>query len=162
MWHVSHASLTDGHFTYRKPAGALNRTFTWQGISIDLKSFCRSCPECQKAGHHVNVLMPSPVITTPFEHIAFDLVGPLPRTNQGHKYLLTSICLSSKFPEAVPLKRVDAKSVTERMIEVFARTGLTSEILPDQGSVFIGKLMKELCSLLEIRQIRRSPVQWLL
>ena len=77
--------------------------------------------------------MPLPVITTPFERIAFDPVGPLPRTNQGHKYLLTSICLSSTFPEAVPLKRVDAKSVAEGMMEVFTRTGLPSESRQTRG-----------------------------
>ena len=54
---------------------------------------------------------------------------------QGHKYLLTSICLGSKNPEAVPLKQVDAKSVADAMLEVFARTGLPQEILQCGGLV---------------------------
>ena len=101
-------------------------------MSRDVKIWCRTCPECQKAAKPVNhraPLRPLPVIREPFSRIAFDLVGPLPRTKQGHKYLLTSICLGSKYPEAVPLKRVDAKSVADAMLEVFARTGLPQEIL---------------------------------
>ena len=44
---------------------------------------------------------------------AFDLVGPLPRSQSGYKYLLTSICLASKHPDVVPLRRVDVESVAE-------------------------------------------------
>ena len=67
------------------------------------------------------------------------------------------MCLGSKYPEAVPLKRVDAQSVAEAMLEVFARTGLPREILTDQGSVFMGRMMKEMCKILGIKQIRTSP-----
>ena len=157
---VSHSSLTGGHFSNRKTEAALKRAFTWPGVSRDLKIWCRSCPECQKASKLVNhraPLKPLPVIKEPFSRIAFDLVGPLPRTKQGNKYLLTCICLGSKYPDAVPLKRVDAKSVAEAMLEVFARTGLPTEILTDQGSVFMGRLMKQLCEMLSIHQIRTSP-----
>ena len=54
----------------------------------------------------------------PFSRLAFDLVGPLPRTKQGHQYLLTRMCLGRK---AVTLKRVDAHSVAEGMCEIFSR-----------------------------------------
>jgi hypothetical protein len=53
----------------------------------------------------------------------------LPRTNSGCKYILTCMCYASKYPEAIPLKKVDAQSVAE---EVFSRTGLPDEILTDQ------------------------------
>ena len=36
------------------------------------------------------------------------------------------------------------------MIEIFAGVVLPEEILTDQGSVFIGKLMAQLCKLLDI------------
>ena len=51
----------------------------------------------------------------------------------------------------MPLKRVDAQSVAEAMLEVFA---LPREIL---GSVFMGRMMKEMCKMLGIKQIRTSP-----
>lgn len=43
------------------------------------------------------------------------------------------------------------------MVEVFSRTGLPSKILTDQGTLFMGKLLKHLCQLLDIRPIRMSP-----
>ena len=32
------------------------------------------------------------VITEPWERVAFDIVGPLPRVKDGSKYILISIC----------------------------------------------------------------------
>lgn len=64
---------------------------------------------------------------------------------------------ASKFPEAIPLKKVTAESVAEAMVEVFSRTGIPEEVLTDQGSVFMGRLTKQLCSLLEISHLRTSP-----
>ena len=47
------------------------------------------------------------------------------------------MCYASKYPEAIPLKRVTAEVVAEAMLEVFSRTGLPEHILTDQGSVFL-------------------------
>ena len=96
------------------------------------------------------------VFTWPGVSRAFDLVGPLPRTKQGHRYLLTCICLGSKYPDAVPLKRVDAQNVAEGMCEIFSRTGIPNELLTDQGSVFTGKLHMALCNLLGIHHLKTS------
>ena len=55
----------------------------------------------------------------PFQKVALDIVGPLPRTKHGNKYLLTTMCYYTKFPEAIPLKRVDTMAVVDAMCEVF-------------------------------------------
>ena len=157
---LAHASSTAGHFSRRKTLGLLQHSFTWPGMTKDITKWCRDCPECQKGARVINAkvpLIPLPVISTPFSRMAFDLVGPLPRTKRGHKYILTCMCLGSKYPEAIPLKRVDVETVAEGMIEVFSRTGIPRELLTDQGSVFTGKLMKELCSVLGITHLKTSP-----
>ena len=51
---LSHSSLTGGHFSVRKTEGMLRRVFTWPGVTRDVKAWCRSCPECQKATRAVN------------------------------------------------------------------------------------------------------------
>ncbi len=49
-----------------------------------------------------------PVISEPFESVAVDLVGPLPKAKCGVKYVRTFVCLATRWPEAVlqnqPLK----------------------------------------------------------
>ena len=96
------------------------------------------------------------VITQPFRTVAFDLVGPLPRTKGDYKYLLTYMCLGSKYPDAVPLRRVDAETVAEAIMEIFSRTGTPEEKLTDQGTVFVGRLMTQLCQKWGIRRLKTS------
>jgi len=59
-----------------------------------------------------------PALTEPFESIAFDLVGFLPKAKGEYKYLLTYICQASRWPDAVPLKMVTAKAVAKAMVEI--------------------------------------------
>ena len=44
-----------------------------------------------------------PIMGEPFERIAMDIVGPLPRSKSGHKYILVLCDYTTKYPEAIPL-----------------------------------------------------------
>ena len=90
-------------------------------------------PRAARNDHSRAPLVALPVITVPFSRLAFDVVGPLPRTRSGFKYVLTCMCYASKYPVAIPLKMVDAQSVSEGMVEVYFRTGLPTEILQIKG-----------------------------
>ncbi len=48
---------------------------------------------------------PIPVVGEPFECFLVDCVGPLPRAKSGCQYLLTIMCVATRFPEAIPLKK---------------------------------------------------------
>ncbi len=101
--------------------------------------------------------MPVPSID-PFEVVAIDLVGPFLRSKKGFKYLLTLICLVSKYPEAEALRSMEAAEVTERLIDIIlARHGLPHQILSDQGTQFAGSLVQGLCKHLGIQSITTSP-----
>ena len=89
-------------------------------------------------------LVPLPIVSTPFEKIAMDIVGPLPRSRSGHWYILVICDYSTRYPEAIPLRSIDAEHIAEELI---ARVG---EVLTDQGSNFTSKLLSELYRLLKI------------
>ena len=80
--------------------------------------------------------MPLPVIAEPFHRIAMDIVGPLPRSRSGNRYVLVVCDYATRYPEAVPMKTIDAGAVAEDLIKIFSRVGLPKEILTDQGSNF--------------------------
>ena len=148
MLQRSHSSLMGGHLGCKKTRAMIRRHFSWPGMGKDVQHWCRACERCKlvaKQNHKVAPLVPLLVVMTPFERLAFDLVGPLPRTKRGAKYLLTTMDYGTKFPDAGPLRKVDAQTVAEAMIDIFSRYGLPNEILTDQGSVFTGSLMRELC-----------------
>ena len=67
------------------------------------------------------------------------------------------MCLYTKFPAAIPLKRVDNESVLDAMFEIFSTFGLPEELLTDQGSVFTSKLTKAMCDAFGIHKLQTSP-----
>ncbi|CAL1276156.1 unnamed protein product [Larinioides sclopetarius] len=50
-----------------------------------------------------------------------DACGLLPTTSNGDRYLITAICLASKYPDAVPVPNIGFTSVIEAMIQIFSR-----------------------------------------
>ena len=157
---MGHSSSIAGHFGVKKTHAQISRHFMWPGLYSQVKAYVRSCKGCQLAAkqHKSRApLQPLPCVGEPFQKVAFDLVGPLPRTSSGHKYLLTAMCLYTKFPDAIPLKKVDNASVLDAMMQIFSRYGMPYELLTDQGSVFTSKLTALMCTTFGISKIRTSP-----
>ena len=75
-----------------------------------------------------------PIIEEPFSRIAMDIVRPLPRSRIGNRYVLVICDYATRYPEAVPLKSIDAEHVVEELVMLFSRVGIPREILTDQGS----------------------------
>ena len=155
---LGHRGLVAGHFSHNKMRPALTEHFTWPGIKQDIKEYCTSCPECQKTGRQLSQKVPmitTHIIQELYQRMAWDLVGKVPRTKTGFSYILTVMCLGFRSPYAIPLQQVDAESVAEGLMEVISRTGI--ELLSDQGSVFLSKVMKSFCNLLKIKQLKTTP-----
>ena len=51
-----------------------------------------------------------PIITELFEKIAVDVVGPLPKGKGGAEHILTILCVASRWPEAIPLRKIMARA----------------------------------------------------
>ena len=149
-----------GHLGARKVKALLKQRFVWPGMGIDVFTHSRSCEVCQRCarakGRRVP-LMERQVLSEPFEVLAFDLVGPFPKAKNGYRFVLTAICMGSKWPEAIPLKSQTARAVASGMLEIFARTGIPLQLLTDQGSQFLGSLVTHLCKDLRIDQLKTAP-----
>lgn len=141
---LSHGDGWSGHLGMRKSKARLLQEFYWPNCFRDVEQFVRSCDSCQRVGKpHDRCKVPMqlvPIITEPFKRMVIDIVGPLPVTERGNKYLLTILCPATKFPEAVPLKELSSADVVDALLSVFARVGFPSEIQSDQGSVFTSAL----------------------
>lgn len=87
--------------------------------------------------------VPLPVVDSPFDRMAMDIVGLLSLSRSGHRFVLLVRDYATRWPEAVPLKSIDAGQVTEELMVLFSRVGVPKEILMDQGSNFISQLLKK-------------------
>ena len=156
---LAHEIPIAGHLGSEKTRQRLLR-FYWPGVFKDVEEFCRSCPTCQKTFQHrvsKAPLIPLPIISEPFSWIAMDIVGPLSRSKSENRYVLVICDYATRYPEAIPLRSIDAEHIAEELIKVFARVGVPREILTDQGSNFTSQLLAELYRLLHVHPIRTSP-----
>ena len=155
---LAHEKLN--HMGSRRVLSLLRQKFDWPGIGQDVIRHCRTCPVCQKCSKPQARKVPMverKVMSEPFESMAFDIVGPMPKGKGGHRFLLTCVCMASRWPEAIPLRSITASAVAQGMVEVFSRTGIPLQLVSDQGSQFVGKVVSKLCKSLNIDRIQTSP-----
>ncbi|GFY01510.1 retrovirus-related Pol polyprotein from transposon 297 [Trichonephila clavipes] len=109
-----------------------------------MEQFVKTCDQCQRAGKPNDKkkapLKLVPIIQEVFTKLNIDACGPLPITSKGNRYLITAICMSSKFPEAIPVSDISSVSVTDALLNIFSRMGFPREIQCDQGSSFTSAL----------------------
>ena len=149
-----------GHMSVKKVLPLIKKRFVWPGMGEDVRRHCESCQECQKCRRQnarKAPLMRRPVLSEPFESLAFDLVGPIDPGQGGCRFILTAICMASRWPEAIPLRTVTAEDVAEGMFTVFSRTGIPLQLLTDQGPQFMSALNKAMCKKLNVANIRTTP-----
>lgn len=85
-----------------------------------------------------------------------DVIGPLPATKEGYKYILTIVDYGTRYPEAFPLRTTTSQDIIEAMVELFARLGIPDEILTDRGSNFVSELTQGFHRMMGIHSIRTS------
>ena len=156
---LAHSAPLAGHFGRRKTTERILKRFFWPGVCKEVRALCRSCPKCQKTAviqKNRAPLKPLPIIDVPFLRIAMDIVGPLVRTDKGNRYVLVVMDYATRWPEAVALKSVDSETVARALVELFARVGIPKEILTDQGSNFVSRLMTEFYRLTGVTPIKTS------
>ena len=95
---------------------------------------------------------------SPMECIAIDVLGPLPITETGNKYILIVTDYFMKWVEAYPMPNQEATTVAELLVKQFiCRFGVPLLIHSDQGRNFESELFAEMCRLLGIKKTRTTP-----
>ena len=86
-----------------------------------------------------------PLIDTPFKRVAVDIIGPIaPQSEAGHRYNLTLVDYASRYPEAVPLKKITTEAVAEALPDIYSRVGIPEEVLTNQETQFMSECMQEI------------------
>ena len=69
-----------------------------------------------------------PATGEPFSRVIIDCVGPLPKSRSGNQYLLTIMCAATRFPEAVRLRNIKAKTIAKALTKFFTVFGVPKEL----------------------------------
>ncbi len=159
LFQAAHCNPMAGHLGQAATLNRLMARFFWPGIHENVRRWCAACRECQLVNPPASPkapLRPLPLMQVPFERIGMDLIGPLERSARGHRFALVLVDYATRYPEAVALRNISAKSVAEALFSMISRVGIPKEILTDQGTAFMSRIIRELYELLGIKSIRTS------
>ena len=157
--YLAHTHQLGAHLGVEKTYERILARFYWPGIKRAVEDFCRACHECQLVApkpHYRNPLIPMPIIDVPFERLAMDIVGPLPKSARGHRYILVIMDYATRYPEAIPLRAASSRAIAHELLMMFSRVGIAKEILSDQGTCFMATVLKHLYKWLNVKSIRTS------
>ena len=156
-----HESVVGGHQGMARLFNRIRENFYWVGMRKQINDFVRSCPICQKTKlTRIKTVQPLKITDTPqyfLDKVQMDIVGPMPITNKGNRYLLTLQDNLTKYVEAIPLPCIDAVTVALALAENFiCRYGCPKSVHTDLGSNFTSKVMKTFSEIFKIKQIRST------
>lgn len=158
---LAHDHPWSGHLGVNKTYSRILKHFFWPGLKSDVVQYCRTCHVCQMAGKPNQIIPPAPlcpipVVEEPFQKVIVDCVGPLPKSKTGNQFLLTVMCVSTRFPEAIPLRRITAQIVVKALLRFFSTFGLPKVVQTDQGTNFKSRVFAQALKTLGIEHITSS------
>jgi len=92
-----------------------------------------------------------------FECVVCDILGPLPTTTRGNKFICVWSDYLTHWPECCAVPSIEAPVIACIFVdEIFTRHGAPRTFLSDRGSNFISALVKEVCCLLNTRKLNST------
>ena len=126
----------------------LNSGFWFPGMYSKIRRFvneCAICAQCKSYSTRCKAGALPKEDVQPFEIVSIDLVGPLKRSINNSRYILTMIDNASRWAEAVALSNISAENVITALVKNWIhRFGPPRYFLTDRGTQFTSQLFTEL------------------
>ena len=155
-----HESSVGGHLGVTKTLEKIRVRYYWPGCKSDIRRWCSQCNTCAqvKAGPNYQARMQSMRAVAPLDIVALDVLGELPETDNGNKYILVVSDYFTKWVEAYPMPNQTAQTTADIFVREFVtRLGCPRQLHSDQGRNFESTLCQEMCKILDIRKTRTTP-----
>ena len=149
----------NGHMGIDKTYDAIKQKYYWPYLYKELYEYVSCCITCQTRNKQ-KVKQPLQMTDIPpnaFAKIGLDLSGPYPTSLSGNKYIVGFIDLYSGYPEAFAVPDKSADNIAHLIIdEIFPRYGSPLEIITDNGSENINRVVRETLEALNIHHVQTS------
>ena len=161
VFKLLHNPPTSGHFGVSKTVKRIQQRFYWPQCSQDIKKWCANCDLCASRkgpAKKPRAKMQQYNVGAPMERIALDILGPLPQSATGNKYIVIIADYFTKWPEAFAVPDQEATTVANLLVREFVcRYGVPLEVHSDQGRNFESAVFAEMCTLLGMEKTRTTP-----
>ena len=156
-----HDSPSGSHLGMTKTLEKIRSRFYWPGQRKDVEDWCKGCEMCasrKSPSTKRRAPLQSDLTGCPLQRVAMDILGPLPLTDRGNKYVLVVGDYFTKWVEAYAMPNMEAGTVAELFVSRFVcQFGVPDVLHTDQGRNFESALLKEVCQLLGVVKTRTTP-----
>ena len=157
---LTHDPVVAGHPGQNRMYYILRRMYYWPHMAVDVAATVRNCLHCAKnrvrSRKTLNRLKLFPA-TAPLESIGIDILGPLPKSKKGRKYLLVITDRFTKLKQVVALRSVTAYVVAVAFCEACVfKYGVPKTLLSDNGPQFSARFFRSVCEVLGVTNLYTS------
>ncbi|XP_066596240.1 uncharacterized protein [Prorops nasuta] len=149
LLHEFHDTPMSGHLGVDKTYHRISRCFYWVGMYRTVLDFVRKCDICQrtKVSQQPPVgLMGRRFVEQPWEIVAVDVMGPLPKSLHQNAYIVAFQDLFTKWIECRAVRTVNGAKIKELLLDlVVTRWGTPRMLISDNGTEFVNKLLEQAC-----------------
>jgi hypothetical protein len=103
-------------------SGKVKNRYYWPEWSQDVEMYFNECIVCaskRKPSRQLRAPLISGKTDAPLEKIAMDILGPLPTSSHGNKYILVTADYFTMWTEAFALRNHKAKTIAKKLVEEF-------------------------------------------
>lgn len=153
-----------GHLGFPGLQGVTQGRGWWHDIERDIRNFAQTCPQCQcsqrsRPGQEPELprTLSSPNLDL-FDRWVVDLIGPLPQTPKGNRWILTCVEYLTAWPIAIALPDARAETVAYALHDHLTMIyGPPKELLSDNGSNLAGWVLSAYLKVLATKHRFTTP-----
>ena len=157
-----HDDIFSGHLGITKTYDKIRQRYHWEGMYKDVTHWISSCKDCaskKSPKRSMTAPMQSIPVEGPFDRVCVDVLGPLPTSDLGNRYVVVFTDSLTKWPEAFAIRNAGADAIAQLFVEeIVCRHGAPRTLLSDRGKNFLSKLVQEVCDLFSVKRSIPLPI----
>ena len=149
----------NGHMGVQKTFDSIRQMYYWPNLFKEINKYVSECTICQTRSLQKirPPLQETDIPPYPMAKLSLDLSGPYPTSLSGNKYIIAFVDWYSGWPEAFAVPDKTADTVADLIIEqIYPRFGCPLQIVSDNGTENVNKVMKETLAKLKIDHVLTS------
>lgn len=155
-----HTPIHAGHVGYERTLKNFRLNFFNNHECSKVQTYCSTCAQCIQ-----NKMKPKrvpigtfPIPSTPMTALTMDLLGPLPMSDNGMRYILVVKDFTTRYVilQALPDKTTVSVACALKA-SVFTHYGTPETLLSDNGTEFVSETINLLCKAYNIKKVQTAP-----
>ena len=158
-----HDIPSSGHLGAEKTLEKVRHSLYWPAMKKYIEDYCLTCNKCVAKKLPIKkhrAPLGQYLVGEPMERIQLDVVGPLPLSKNGNRFILVAVDCFTKWMEAYAIPNQEATLIIKVFVNEFVCCwGTPLQLHTDLGSNFRSKAFRQMCDILHIDKTNTTPMR---